>query len=54
MSPAAFNGLILVLGGGLIIAGVGMLTGTAWALIAAGAQLLGLALLLRGSKAHGG
>lgn len=53
MNPATFVGLVLVLGAALIVSGTGMLLGAAWALIVAGVQLLGLALLLRGSKAHG-
>ena len=53
MNPAAFVGLLLVLGAGLIVSGVGLLLGAPWALIAAGSQLLGLALLLRGGRPHG-
>ncbi|HEU4376292.1 MAG TPA: hypothetical protein VFS02_22555 [Telluria sp.] len=53
MNPAVFLGLILVLGAALIVSGVGLLLGTAYALITAGAQLLGLAILLRGGRTHG-
>lgn len=53
MNPAVFNGLVLVLGAGLIVAGVALLLGPAWALIAAGTHLLGLALLLRGGRRDG-
>lgn len=53
MNPAVFNGLLLVLGAALIVSGVGLLLGTAYALITAGVQLLGLAILLRGGRPHG-
>lgn len=53
MKPAAFNGLLLVLGAGLIISGVFMLAGGAWALIAGGSGSLGLALLPRGGRSDG-
>jgi len=53
VKAAVFNGLILVLGATLIVSGVGLLLGPPWALITAGSQLLGLALLLRGGRPHG-
>ncbi len=53
MNFAAFNGLLTLLGGALIVSGVALCFGTPWALITAGALCLGLVVSLRRGPTDG-
>lgn len=54
MNPAVLNGLLLLFGAGLVVAGIALRFGAPWALITAGVMCIARVIHLTRGPADGG